>query len=69
MALPVIYRRRVGRDLADAYEWYEQQRAGLGEQFLAAINASFDAIERFPEMFAPGRGPEIGLLDGWGGPC
>jgi plasmid stabilization system protein ParE len=51
MALPVVYRREVGRDLAGAYGWYEEQRAGLGEEFLAAVDASFDAIERFPEAF------------------
>lgn len=51
MALPVVYRRKVGRDLAGAYGWYEDQRAGLGEEFLAAVDTTFDAIERIPEMF------------------
>ncbi len=52
MPLPVVYRRKVGRDLARAYGWYEAQRTGLGEEFLAAVDGSFDAIEQFPEMFA-----------------
>lgn len=52
MALPVVYRRKVGRDLARAYGWYEAQRSGLGEEFLAAVEGSFDAIDQFPEMFA-----------------
>lgn len=51
MALPLVFRRRVGQDLAGAYGWYEERRAGLGEEFLIAVDASFDAIERFPEMF------------------
>ena len=51
MALPVAYRRKVGRDLAGAYGWYEDQRAGLGEEFLAAVDTTFDAIERIPDMF------------------
>lgn len=51
MALPAVYRRKVGRDLAGAFRWYEQQHAGLGEEFLAAANASFAAIQAFPEMF------------------
>ena len=50
MALPVVYRAQ-GRDLAGAYGWYEEQRAGLGEEFLAAVDTTFDAIERIPEMF------------------
>lgn len=53
MSLPIVFRRGVGRDLAAAYQWYEQQIAGLGEQFLVEVNASFDAIEQFPGMFAP----------------
>jgi len=51
MPLPVIYRRKVGRDLAGAFAWYEDQRARLGEEYLAAVDATFDAIERIPEMF------------------
>ena len=56
MALSVVYRRKVGRDLARAYRWYEEQRAGLGEEFLAAVDRSFGAIEQFPEMFARVQG-------------
>jgi len=56
MSLPAVYRRKVGRDLAGAVGWYEDQRAGLGEEFLGAVEASFDAIQEFPEMFAPLHG-------------
>ena len=49
-------RKRVGKDLAGGYRWYEEQSAGLGEEFLAAVDASFDEIEQFPEMFAYVRG-------------
>jgi plasmid stabilization system protein ParE len=52
MALAVVYRRKVGRDLAGGYAWYNGQRDGLGEEFLAAVNAAFDTIERFPDIFA-----------------
>jgi plasmid stabilization system protein ParE len=51
MALPVVYRPKVGRDLAFAFGYYEGQAPGLGEQFLSAVNSAFDAIERYPEMF------------------
>jgi plasmid stabilization system protein ParE len=56
MGLPVVYRRKVGRDLAGAYAWYNGQREGLGEEFLAAIGAAFDTIEKFPEIFTRVRG-------------
>jgi toxin ParE1/3/4 len=52
MALPVVYRRKVGRDLAAGFGYYEGQSKGLGEKFLSAVDSSFDAIERYPEMFA-----------------
>jgi plasmid stabilization system protein ParE len=52
----LVFRRRVGQDLAAAYGWYEGQRAGLGEDFLAEIEESLDTIERFPEMFAQVHG-------------
>jgi plasmid stabilization system protein ParE len=56
MARPVVFRRRVGKDLAGGYRWYEERRRGLGEEFLAAVDAAFDAIERFPEIFAQVHG-------------
>ena len=52
MALPVVYRRKVGRDLAGGFGYYEEQSKGLGEVFLGAVDSSFVAIERYPEMFA-----------------
>jgi plasmid stabilization system protein ParE len=51
MSLKVVYRRKVGRDLAAGFSYYEGQREGLGEQFLIAVASVFDAIERYPEMF------------------
>ena len=52
MALPVVFRRKVGRDLATGFGYYEEQSQGLGEKFLSAVGSSFSAIERYPEMFA-----------------
>lgn len=56
MSLPVVYRRQVGRDLAAGFEYYELQTEGLGEKFLTTVDAAFDAIERYPQMFAPVHG-------------
>lgn len=52
MGLPVVYRRKVGRDLAGGFGYYEGQSAGLGERFLSTVDSAFDAIERYPEMFS-----------------
>ena len=56
MSLPLVYRRRVGRDLATAFAYYEEQLEGLGERFLSTVDSTFDAIERYPEMFAKVHG-------------
>ena len=52
MSLPVVYRRQVGRDLATGFGYYEEQAKVLGERFLTAVGSAFDAIERYPQMFA-----------------
>ncbi len=56
MSLPVVYRRKVGRDLAAGFWYYEEQREGLGDNFLSAVDSAFDAIERYPQMFAQVHG-------------
>lgn len=35
-------------DLADAFRWYEGQRAGLGSEFLAAVAVVLERIEENP---------------------
>ncbi|MBS0264580.1 MAG: type II toxin-antitoxin system RelE/ParE family toxin [Planctomycetes bacterium] len=38
-------------DLADAFDWYEERRPGLGEEFLSCVDASLQQICRIPEMY------------------
>ncbi len=35
MTLPVIFRRQARLEFDEAADWYEQERAGLGSQFLS----------------------------------
>ena len=56
MPLPVVYRRKVGEDLAAGFGYYEEQTDGLGDRFLTAVDSAFDAIEHYPEMFAQVHG-------------
>ena len=51
MTLPVVYRRRVQHDLTAAFDWYEEQRTRLGEEFLSAVQSTFRTIELYPEIF------------------
>ena len=43
-------------DVADAFVWYEQQRPGLGSEFLAEVARVLDAIEQHPGQHAIVRG-------------
>ena len=38
-------------DVSDAYNWYEDQQRGLGEDFLAAVRSAVDMISEFPNAY------------------
>jgi plasmid stabilization system protein ParE len=38
-------------DVAEAREWYESQRAGLGDEFLASVAQALMRLEESPEQF------------------
>ncbi|MEK6300603.1 MAG: type II toxin-antitoxin system RelE/ParE family toxin [Acidobacteriota bacterium] len=44
-----IVRQRAERDIQSAYDWYESQEPGLGEEFLEAARKRLDVIRDFPE--------------------
>lgn len=56
MALAVVFRRRVKHDLQAAFDWYEEQRVGLGEDFLTSVKATFSSIELHPELYPTEHG-------------
>jgi hypothetical protein len=43
-------------EIQDAFRWYEQQRKGLGEEFLQAMREAFSAIEANPAQYPRIRG-------------
>ena len=43
-------------DLTTAHDWYEDQSAGLGAEFLRAVDATFAAVQRAPGTFPTVRG-------------
>jgi len=40
------------RDIAEARAWYENQSAGLGDEFVARVDVALLAIQRNPESHA-----------------
>ncbi|MGQ0834917.1 MAG: type II toxin-antitoxin system RelE/ParE family toxin [Gammaproteobacteria bacterium] len=52
MTVEVRLRPEAEQDLADAAAWYEEQRPGLGQEFLDEALAAFSAIAEMPLMYA-----------------
>jgi plasmid stabilization system protein ParE len=44
----LIVRDQAQADLFAAWDWYESQRVGLGEEFLLCVEEAFDRIKRYP---------------------
>jgi plasmid stabilization system protein ParE len=42
-------RPRAEHDIQSAYEWYESQRSGLGNEFLAALRERLETVRGHPE--------------------
>jgi len=52
MAVELIIAQEAQQDVDEAYSWYEDRRPGLGEEFLACVDACIQAICRVPELHA-----------------
>lgn len=46
-----IVRPSAEADIEQAYQWYESQRAGLGEAFLLAVKDAIDIVVAHPDRF------------------
>jgi plasmid stabilization system protein ParE len=46
---PVHIHPPAASDLREARDWYEQQRPGLGAEFVRAVEDALRALERHPE--------------------
>jgi hypothetical protein len=38
--MQLLVRAAAAADVGEAYSWYQRQRAGLGDEFLAAVDAA-----------------------------
>lgn len=53
MNYEVLLRPEAEADITEAYQWYEGQAEGLGEEFLRAVDACFAAVQRIPTAYSP----------------
>lgn len=52
MAVELVLVPEAELDLVEAYAWYEARRPGLGEEFLASVDACLEGIRRQPKMYS-----------------
>lgn len=50
MSLPVVFLPEAEDDIVAACAWYDEQRAGLGDQFLEALHTTVDQIRDHPQL-------------------
>lgn len=51
MSWNVNVRRRAEADIRAARDWYEEQRAGLGNEFLACVADTLTSLEERPDRY------------------
>ena len=54
--MQILYRVEAERDVAKAQKWYDQQRAGLGRDFLAVMRRAEELLADHPEAFQTAHG-------------
>ena|SRR3989304_2323770 len=52
MTQKLIIRPEAEKDIFSAYDWYEEQRLGLGAEFAQELSNSMDLIIEFPKMYS-----------------
>jgi len=45
----LIFRPEAESDVQSSYDWYEKQQAGLGDEFLDALDQVIEGLHRLPE--------------------
>ncbi len=47
----ITFKSEVYDDIKVAYDWYESQRVGLGEDFLLTLEESYAKIVKTPKLY------------------
>jgi plasmid stabilization system protein ParE len=56
MPLPLVVTELAKADIRGAYRWYDEQRPGLGDEFVANLDETLNRIAARPERFAVAAG-------------
>jgi len=63
MTFEIFFKEQAREDTAETYEWYNSQKEGLGDRFLAELNLTIKQIGVNPHIFQVRRkNIRLGLL-------
>lgn len=51
MTYELLVRPEAESDISEAYDWYENQRTGLGSEFVLCTEATLESIQRNPNLY------------------
>ena len=51
MSRPLIVRAKAEADIESAFKWYEEQRPGLGADFIRSVDTALASVQREPELY------------------
>ncbi len=49
--MPILIRPAAAADIDEAFLWYERQQAGLGDEFLTAVQSALENIAAHPTRY------------------
>jgi plasmid stabilization system protein ParE len=52
----LVFRPQAAEELLDAKQWYDENRSGLGDEFVEAVESTFQRIAETPLAFAEVHG-------------
>lgn len=47
----LVFRQEIGKELKEIYTWYENQKLGLGDDFLSCVDQTLERICQMPESY------------------
>ena len=47
----LVFRPEVQEEVNEAYNWYEKQKLGLGDEFLDAVEQTLNRVSSMPESY------------------
>ena len=62
MKYQLLIKAEAMQDMAEAFDWYEKERTGLGIEFLDEAEASYNRVIKHPEHYQSHQNQRIAVM-------